>query len=180
MSTMNEENVRKVVDVLNKARSMELHSIQQYMNQHYNLDDKDYGKFAANIKRIAIDEMTHAENFAERIKNLDGEPTSELSEKVKKGQELKAIYPYNIELEENVIHVYNQFARICRENNDNVSAKLFENTLEDEQKHYDYFDNINKHISELGNAFLAKIAGTRADIGDSEMGFVHAMNLKND
>lgn len=180
MSTMNTENVQKVVDVLNTARSMELHSIQQYMNQHYNLDDQDYGKFASSIKRIAIDEMVHAENFAERIKHLDGEPTSELSEKVKKGQELKNIYPYNIGLEENVIRIYNQFACICRDNNDNISAKLFEKILEDEQKHYDYFENINKHINELGNAFLAKIAGTKSGIGTSEMGFIHTMNAKND
>lgn len=175
MSAMNPENVKKVVEVLNKARSMELHSIQQYMNQHYNLDNLDYGKFAASIKRIAIDEMTHAENFAERIKVLDGEPSSDLAAQVEKGQDLKGIYPYNIGLEGTVLEVYNQFAQVCRENNDNVSAKLFEDTLEDEQKHYDYFTNTNKHISELGTAFLAKIAGTNGSIGDSEMGFVHVM-----
>lgn len=180
MSAMNPENVQKVVEVLNKARSMELHSIQQYMNQHYNLDDLDYGKFAAAIKRIAIDEMTHAENFAERIKELDGEPTSELAAKVEKGQELKGIYPYNIQLEGTVLEEYNQFARICRDNNDNVSAKLFEETLEDEQKHYDYFTNTDTHISQLGTAFLARIAGTNGSIGESEMGFVHAMDKKGD
>jgi bacterioferritin len=47
---------------------MELHAIAQYMNQHYNLDDRDYGDMAAKIKLIAIDEMRHAEMFAERIK----------------------------------------------------------------------------------------------------------------
>lgn len=180
MSTMNKENVDRVVEVLNKARSMELHSIQQYMNQHYNLDDLDYGKFAAAIKRIAIDEMTHAENFAERIKELDGEPGSELADKVVKGQELKSIYPYNIQLEGTVLETYNQFARVCRENNDNVSAKLFEDTLGDEQKHYDYFTNTDTHLTKLGDAFLAKIAGTNGSIGDSEMGFVHVMEKKAD
>ena len=37
----------KVIEVLNKARGMELHAIVQYMNQHYNLDDMDYGEMAA-------------------------------------------------------------------------------------------------------------------------------------
>ena len=36
-----EERKKKVVDVLNKARAMELQAIHQYMNQHYNLDDMD-------------------------------------------------------------------------------------------------------------------------------------------
>ena len=31
----------KVIEVLNKARSMELFAIHQYMHQHYNLSDKD-------------------------------------------------------------------------------------------------------------------------------------------
>ena len=39
-----EERKVNVIAALNKARSMELHAIHQYMNQHYNLDDKDYGE----------------------------------------------------------------------------------------------------------------------------------------
>lgn len=47
---MSDRETRKanVVEALNKARSMELHAIHQYMNQHYNLDDMDYGELAAN------------------------------------------------------------------------------------------------------------------------------------
>ena len=61
-----------VIEVLNRARAMELQAIHQYMNQHYNLDDMDYGEMAAKMKLIAIDEMRHAEAFAERIKELGG------------------------------------------------------------------------------------------------------------
>ena len=38
---------KAVIDALNKARAMELQAIQQYMNQHYSLDDKDYGDLGA-------------------------------------------------------------------------------------------------------------------------------------
>ena len=68
MAENRESRKAKVIEVLNKARAMELFAIHQYMNQHYNLDDMDYGELAANMKLIAIDEMRHAENFAERIK----------------------------------------------------------------------------------------------------------------
>ena len=70
------ERKEKVIDALNKARSMELQAIHQYMNQHYNLDDMDYGEMAAKVKLIAIDEMRHAEAFAERIKELGGKPSA--------------------------------------------------------------------------------------------------------
>ena len=79
---------KKVIDVLNKARAMELKAIHQYMNQHYNLDDMDYGELAAKIKLIAIDEMRHAEQFAERIKELGGEPVTDYPGKVVKGQKV--------------------------------------------------------------------------------------------
>ena len=38
-----DERRQKVIGVLNKARAGELLAIHQYMNQHYNLDDMDYG-----------------------------------------------------------------------------------------------------------------------------------------
>ena len=87
-----EKGKAKVIEVLNKARSMELAAISQYMNQHYNLDDMDYGELAGKMKLIAIDEMRHAEAFAERIKELGGEPTSEPDQKVAKGQKVEQIY----------------------------------------------------------------------------------------
>ena len=70
------KNKGKVIEALNKARAMELQAIHQYMNQHYNLDNMDYGDMAAKVKLIAIDEMRHAEMFADRVKELGGEPTT--------------------------------------------------------------------------------------------------------
>jgi len=107
---------KKVIDVLNTARSMELRAISQYMNQHYNLGDMDYGDFAAKMKLIGIDEMRHAELFADRIKELDGEPTAEPAAKTEKGQDVKSIFPFDADLEDNAIYAYNQFLLICREN----------------------------------------------------------------
>ena len=84
--TTKEQRRQNVIEVLNKARGMELHAIIQYMNQHYNLDDSDYGDLAAKVKLIAIDEMRHAEMFAERVKELDGEPRQSLRENPKEGR----------------------------------------------------------------------------------------------
>lgn len=158
--SVKEQRVSKVIDALNKARSMELAAISQYMNQHYNLDNCDYGEFATNVKLIAIDEMRHAEMFAERIKELDGEPTTEIAEKVIKGQKVKIVFSYDTDLEIKTMDEYNKFLSICRENGDSVSAKLFEKILEEEQAHLNYFSNTNGHIKSLGDIYLSKIAGT--------------------
>jgi bacterioferritin len=167
-----EERRQKVIDVLNKARSMELLAITQYMNQHYNLDDMDYGELAAKVKLIAIDEMRHAEMFAERIKELGGEPTTEPDGKVKKGQKIEGIFPFDAALEDDTIDIYNQFLLVCRDNGDSTSMKLFESVIDEEQIHFNYFDNIGSHIKELGSSYLSNIAGTPSATGLAPSGFV--------
>ncbi len=163
-----EERRNKVIEVLNKARSMELQAVHQYMIQHYNLDDMDYGKLAVELKQIAIDEMRHAEATAERVKELGGEPTTDLAGNVVKGQDLETIYSFNAGEEEGAIDAYNQFALVCRENGDSISMKLFETLIDSEQAHLSYFENISKHMKNLGASYLARIAGTPADSGGTE------------
>ena len=52
-----QERRSKVIEVLNAARAMELRAIHQYMNQHYNLDDMDFGELAAKMKLIAVKDV---------------------------------------------------------------------------------------------------------------------------
>jgi bacterioferritin len=167
-----EQRRKKVIEVLNKARSMELMAIHQYMNQHYNLDNMDYGDLALKVKLIAIDEMRHAELFAERIKELDGEPTTDMATKVQKGQKVEDVFPFNATLEDDTIDAYNRFLLICRESGDSTSMKLFETITDEEQIHFNYFDNVSDHLKKLGAAYLAQIAGTPADTGPPSKGFV--------
>jgi bacterioferritin len=170
--TSREEKKQKVIEVLNKARSMELQAIHQYMNQHYNLDDMDYGELAKNIKLIAIDEMRHAEGFAERIKELGGEPTTEMAGKVERGQPVEKIYPADSKAEEDAIAAYNGFLEVCREQGDSTTVKLFETVIDEEQLHLNYFDNVNDHLEKLDGAYLARIAGTPSSTGPATKGFV--------
>ena len=174
MAENRESRKAKVIEVLNKARAMELFAIHQYMNQHYNLDDMDYGELAANMKLIAIDEMRHAENFAERIKELGGEPTTQKEGKIVTGQEVTVIYEADANQEEATIEAYSGFLAICKEAGDIVSARLFERIIDEEQAHLTYYDNIDGHIKKLGDTYLAKIAGTPSTTGPASKGFVTA------
>jgi bacterioferritin len=167
-----EERREKVIDVLNKARARELHAILQYMNQHYNLANMDYGDMAAKVKLIAIDEMRHAEMFADRIKELDGEPTSDPAANVEKGQKVEAVFPFNADLEDATMAAYNEYLLVCRENGDSTSVKLFEAVVDEEQIHFNYFDNTANHIKNLDGTYLAQIAGTPSATGLAVQGFV--------
>jgi bacterioferritin len=166
-----EERRNAVIDVLNQARAMELFAIQQYMNQHYNLDDMDYGDLAAKVKLIAVDEMRHAEIFAERIKELDGEPIAGYDDVVERGQAITKIYPFNATLEDDTIDAYNRFLLACRDNGDSTSMKMFETIIDQEQLHFNYFNDVREHIDRLGDVYLAQIAGTPATSGLDSPGF---------
>lgn len=166
-----EERRANVIEVLNKARAMELQAIHQYMNHHYSLDDMDYGELAANMKLIAIDEMRHAEDFAERIKELGGDPTPKKANPIETGHEITAIFPFDANEEDDTLDAYNQFLLVCRENGDSISEKLFETIIDDEQAHFNYFDAIKDHIENLGQTYLSRIAGTPSSTGLAPQGF---------
>jgi bacterioferritin len=150
---------QKVIDLLNKARSRELTAITQYMAQHYELEDQDFGKLASKIKEIAIQEMKHAEKLAERILFLKGEPTSKPDGVAKKGQKIQDMFATDMVLEAQAIKMYNEASVTCAAEKDQISKELFEELLKEEEVHLNTFENIKGHIDKLGAAYLATLAG---------------------
>jgi bacterioferritin len=49
--------------------------------------------------------------------------------------------------------------------------KVFEDIIEEEQIHFNYFDGVQEHIEKLGDNYLAKIAGTSFSTGLGNSGF---------
>ena len=149
-----------VLDALHTARSMELRAIQQYMVQHYTLEDLDYRPLAGAVRTAAIDEMRHAEALAERIKELGGEPESRLAGPVVHGQGVDEAFAFNAGLEEDTLARYNEWLALCLECRDKVSAALFERLILEEQAHFNRFEDIDRHVRTLGASFLARMAGS--------------------
>ncbi len=150
---------KKVIDLLNAARSRELTAISQYMGQHYELEDQDFGKLASKIKEIAIQEMKHAEKLAERILFLKGEPTSKPDSSILKGQSIEEMLKTDMALEDAAIKMYNDAAVVCAAEKDQISKEIFEELLKDEEEHYNYFENVKDHVDKLGAAYLATLTG---------------------
>jgi len=150
---------QKVIEWLNQARARELGAITQYMAQHYELEDQDFGKLATKLKEIAIQEMKHAEKLAERILFLRGVPTSKPDGTPKKGQEIPDMLVTDIGLESEAIKMYNEAALICASEKDQISKDLFEELLKDEEGHLDLFENMKDHIDKMGASYLATLTG---------------------
>ena len=156
-------NAGKVVDLLNEARAQELGAILQYMAQHYELEDADFGKLAKILKDTAIVEMKHAEKLAERVLFLGGTPTSRLEPQPKKGQTIPQMLATDIGLEAGAVRLYNESALACAQARDQVSKDIFEELLADEEGHLDAFQTIADHVKQLGEAYLATLTGGAAE-----------------
>ena len=165
------DSKQTVINALNKARASELAAILQYMSQHYELADNDYGQFAQQLKLIAIDEMRRAEMLAERIHILGGTPTSKPDMETKKKMSAIEIMKLGVEQEEAAVRDYNESLQVCRDCRDSLSGKIFEQLITEEQMHLDHFQDIVGHIEELGNAYLAMQVGGASE-GAPARGFV--------
>ncbi len=150
---------KKVIDLLNEARSRELLAISQYMIEHYELEDKGFGKLGDEIKATAIVEMKHAEALGERILFLGGTPTTKPEGEAKKGLSIEEMLDINIKLEESAIKMYNESAKACAEAGDMISKQLFESLLKDEEGHLDDFDTKNDLVKKMGDTYLITLLG---------------------
>ena len=150
---------QKVIALLNAARSSELTAISQYMVQHYELEDKDFGKLGKKMKEIAIQEMKHAEALADRILFLKGEPTTKPDAATVKAQEIPTMLTTDIGLENAAIKMYNEAALTCAAEQDQISKELFEKLLAEEEDHLNFFENTKEHVDKLGAAYIATLAG---------------------
>ena len=148
---------KKVIELLNAGRARELSAIMTYMGQHYALEDKGYGKLGDKLKEVAVVEMKHAEELAERIRFLGGEPIAKPDAPIKIDKKIPEMVKTDIALEDQAIKMYNDAAKQCGQEGDHVSKQIFHKLLNDENDHLDLFQNYDEHIAELGDAYLATL-----------------------
>lgn len=161
---------KKSIELLNLAVGEELLAVDQYMYFHFVCDDRGYDPLAAIFKRLAIVEMTHVERLAERILFLKGDVIMKRPEGAQQIQDVKGMLARAMELEEGSVKAYNERARMCGENLDSVSKKLFEDLVAEEENHYDVFDTEEDNMKEFGENYLALQAIDRSRASGSAAG----------
>ena len=139
----------KVLEQLNHALREELTAINQYFLHGEMAENWGYEKLSKYVKKQSIEEMRHAESLMERILFLDGSPHMEpLALTI--GQNVKAMFESDLQLEVNAVAMYNEAIRISVENQDNGSRDLFVRLLKDEEGHVDWIEAQLHQIRELG------------------------------
>jgi bacterioferritin len=156
----------KSIELLNKAVADELSAVHQYMYFHFHCEDQGYDLLAGLFIKTAIEEMGHIERCAERILFLGGEVELVTAEKVKKIHEVKKMLEMARSMEEGSAKDYNLWANECSANADAGTRKVFEGLVEDEERHYEQYDNEAVNIEKFGERYLAlqSIEGSKKSV----------------
>lgn len=145
----------KSIELLNKAVADELWAVHQYMFFHFHCENLGYDKLSGLFLRTAIEEMQHVEHGAERILFLGGEVEMAASSAVEKIHDAKAMLEKARAMEQASVRDYNRWANECSANADAGSKKVFEELIDDEERHYSNYDLELERISKFGEQYLA-------------------------
>jgi len=132
---------KKLLELMNKGIARELQVSIQYMWQHVTVTGIKGAVVSDVFKEIAIAEMKHAEEIAERLDYLGGVPTVK-PDPVFVGSTLEEMLRLDEKAEEEAIRLYNQTIKVARDENDSTTRRLFERILAEEEEHIDTFSKL--------------------------------------
>src|SRR5947209_16497769 len=80
----------KVIEYLNRGLRSELTAVNQYWLHYRILDNWGYKDLAQKWRKESIEEMHHADRFADRILFLDGFPNMQVLDPLRIGQNIRS------------------------------------------------------------------------------------------
>ncbi|AWS40805.1 bacterioferritin [Streptosporangium subroseum] len=150
---------KKIIELLNEQLTAELTAINQYFLHAKMQENWGYTRLAKYTREESIDEMRHAEKLTDRILFLEGLPNYQKLGILHIGQTVKEQLRADLDVELEVVTRLRPAIILMREKGDHTSARLFEEILEDEERHIDYLETELGLIGSLGEQlYLARYA----------------------
>lgn len=131
-----------VIETLNELRARELAVIVQYMRHHYQVTGPDGLAVADEFKSVAITEMKHAEELAERIDFLGGDPTTKPWEIATGQTTLEQMAAVDAGSEAEAVDLYKAAIETVAATGDVTTRRMLEDILADEEEHLDTFQKM--------------------------------------
>lgn len=132
---------KELLDRLNDAIAREIQVSIQYMWQHVMIRGINAESVGGIFKKIAIVEMKHAEEIAERLDYLGGVPTTKPTP-IEIGKTAKEMLEINKKAEEEAIALYKGIIALAEKEGDYTTAKLFKDILTEEEDHHNQFSTL--------------------------------------
>ena len=140
----------QVIALLNEALKAELTAINQYWLHYRMLDNWGVKKLAKYEREESIDEMKHADEFANRILFLDGLPNFQALGSLRIGETVEEILKADLAAELEAVDMYRASVAKCEELRDYGSRDLFADVLKKEEEHVDFLETQFELIRQMG------------------------------
>jgi len=127
--------------MLNQAIAGEMQAIIQYMWQHIQWKGVEHYAVSEGFKKVAMDEMKHAEKVAERLWYLGDKPTIQPAP-IHVGDSLEEMLKNDVKAEVDTIAMYKEIMKIAETEGDVATKEIFEEIEEDEEEHHDFFTSL--------------------------------------
>ncbi len=132
---------KELKEMINQSIAREIQVSIQYMWQHVLWKGIEGHSVKDEFKKIAVEEMKHAEMMAERLNYLGDIPTTKPTP-IFVGTTLKEMIQQDKKDEEGAIELYKKVIETALKENDYVTADLFKKILADEEEHHDVFSSL--------------------------------------
>jgi bacterioferritin len=132
---------KKLKEKLNDAIAREIQVSVQYMWQHVMAKGISGETVKGIFRQIAITEMKHAEDIAERLNYFGGTPTTKPTP-IQVGKSLKEMIMIDKRVEEEAIVLYRDIIALAEKEGDLVTVALFTDILAEEEDHHKRFSSL--------------------------------------
>lgn len=161
---------QKSIDRLNEALGKEIATTLQYMYFHTIFEDAGYEHLSNLMRGISIAEMRHIEHIAERILFLEGDVDMNPLFKTKQINDVGEALEFSMNLEQSTVDSYNEFSRLCSDEDDAITHRLFQDMSAEEEGHLDIFRTELQNMKDYGINYLAlqSVAHSKAVVKENK------------
>jgi bacterioferritin len=155
---------------LQRAATMELTTVNQYLLQAHALEDWGVDRLAKHMFGEVKEEAVHASRFIARMLFLDGKPNVRDLDEIEYPKTVKGIFERQLKMELEARAFYDKAARDCQEAGDTGSFELFMITLKDEEEHIDFLEEQLSRMALMGEqTYIARqISSVAGDSGEDD------------
>ena len=142
----------QVIDVLNRALTVELTAINQYFCQAKMCLNWGFTKLGKKHYEESMGEMKHAEKLIDRILFLEGVPEIARYDVIRVGTDVKQQFENDLKLEMGGVQRYNETIALCNKVGDHGTRDLIEPILRESEEHVDWLETQLSLIKDIGLA----------------------------
>ena len=138
---------------LQRAITMELTTVNQYLLQAHQLAHWGVDRLADRMFEEIEEESGHASRFIARMLFLEGDPNVRDLDSIAKPESVRQIFETQHKMELEARAYYDKAARECQDAGDSGTFELFLSILKDEEEHIDFVEEQFDLMEMMGEQF---------------------------